>query len=136
MGLNKKDLKLLTGSLDSWSQDATENSTDAPGSFAENIVDVLTTIVNTYQYGAEEIKALLQEAFIQTVIKSRSRGKDLGKEIERETNPALRSAGACVKAARDEERKAIRTILRTVFDAESERTNPFYAFNEALKAIE
>lgn len=137
MGLTSAQEKVIRRLLDSWDDHTRGETTDDLGEAAKGIVKVLGGIVNTYQYGHDEIEILLHEAFVRVLVKGRGRGYQLGEENERKDNPAIRSAGECVKVAREAERKALRTTLRTVFDAETTRgTNPFYAFNEALKAIE
>ncbi len=134
MGLTKAQERMVLSTLDGWKKSPRpENPVEA----ATKIVKALGAIVTTYAYGHDEIEILLQEAFVTLFLSAKDLGWEQGKEFERNTNIAIRSAGACVKTARDAERKALRETLRTVFDAECERgTNAFYAFNEALKAIE
>lgn len=129
--------RVICDLLDNWDRAAEPETTDDVEAAASNVVSVLGRIVTTYGYGHDEIEILLTEAFTRTILKGRQRGRDLGREFERANNPALKSAGECVKVARAGERFALRSTLRTVFDAETTRgTNPFYAFNEALKAVE
>lgn len=135
--MDKRKLKIVLSNLDHWKDHVKVEDMKEPQVAAVGIVTVLTAIVNTYQYGAEEIEPLLKEAFNHLMVLATDHGRQIGREQEREKNPAIKSAGECVKVARDEERRALRTTLRTVFDAECERgTNPLYAFNEALKAVE
>lgn len=135
--MNKEQEDRIRSLLDSWNSHTKLEAANAPAAMSADLVEVLGKIVNTYAYGHDEIQVLLKQAFTNAIFKARTFGIQQGRELEREANPAIRSTGACVKVARDAERLALRTTLRTVFDAETERgTNALYAFNEALKAIE
>lgn len=123
--------------LEGWLSGTRAEDMRDPTKAAERVTAALTGIVTTYQLDSERIQVLLQMAFAHTILFATEHGAKTGAEIERQTNPAIKSAGECVKVARQEERRSLRTVLRAVFDAETTRgTNAFYAFNEALKAIE
>lgn len=91
--------------------------------------------VNRYGLDAERIAELLKLVLRRTRELALADGKKAGALEERNTNPAMRSLGEAVAVAVKARLDAARTTAAKVFDEVAPRGNPYYAFNEAMKAI-
>lgn len=103
---------------------------------ADEAADLLLEWVGRYNYGPEEIKALLQIMFRHVVWLACTVGAEEGRGLEKATNPALKGFGEALADALKTDRQARRKIADTIFQAEVVRgSNLHFAFNQVLKAL-
>lgn len=93
--------------------------------------------VNTYLLGDAQITYLFEVTIAAVESAAHARGLELGRELEKQQNPALRGFGQALAETRKADRAAIRNAMQITFEKLTETgSNPYAGFYEAIKSIE